>query len=72
MQASVLRSPVPIGNTGRDLDRVESTLDDIGVALDPAAAVGKDQIQPFGQASFHSRSAFTTIGGSGTVRSPGL
>src|SRR5438552_18980377 len=38
MQASVLRSPVPIGN--------------------------------FGQASFHSRSAFTTIGGSGTVRSP--
>ena len=56
-------------HAGRDLDRSEATIDQVGIGLDFANPVWKNEIKiALRQASFHSRSAFRTMGGIRSIR----
>ena len=71
VQALVFCTAVLVDDTGGDLRRMESALDDRVAVLDAAADVGEDQDKlALGEASRCSRKAAMTMGGSGTVRSP--
>jgi len=71
MQAGVFRFALIVHNTRRNHRRPHVTAHDVGVIPQLAQSIGNTKpSSPFGQASRHSFSVFTTSGPTGMTRSP--